>query len=157
MKDIKKNIIILLRISGTYTALRLVSALTLMPFIESHWEIQCVDFIPFLLELWFMFFGPYLVGFFSSYLIFISVLIAIGTDFAYASNISKGNKREIRITFYRTLITCLFGIFLVILAPFVVFPGRFNPVLLIAEGSFCFLFYGTIFTLLMINERKERL
>jgi hypothetical protein len=157
MKDIKKNIIILLRISGTYTVLRLVFSFTLMPFIESHCETRCVDFIPFFLEFWHMFFGIYLIGFFSSYLTFVSVCIAIGTDFAYASNISKGNKKEIRITFYRTLITCLFGILLVILASLATIPGKFNPVLSIVEGFFYFLFYGTIFTLLMINERKDRL
>ncbi len=157
MKDIKKNIIILLRISGTYTVLRLVSVFAMMPFIDSYREIQCVDFIPFFLEFWYMFFGIYLVGFYSSYIMFVSVCIAIGTDFAYAFNISKGNKKEIRITFYRTLITCLFGIFLLILAPFVAIPGKFNPILLIVEGSFYFLFYGILFTLLMIDERKERL
>ncbi len=155
MKNITKKIAILLRISGIYTILRVITALALMPLLYSHWEIQYVDVILFFLDISNTFFRNSLISFFVFYVFCMSVTLIIVADFAFASNKIIGHKAARRLATYRSLLTCLFGIFLIILGPLVSFPNRLNPLLFIIEGSFYFFFYGTIFTLLMINKRKE--
>jgi hypothetical protein len=156
MKNMTQNIATLLRISGIYTIFRLISMFALIPFIDSYRKTQCYDFFFLLSNLSTQFFKNYIVIYFVTYILFTTIPLIIVTDFVCATKIIQWNKKAKRIASYRSLVTCLFGIFLVILALFVAFPGKFNPVLLIIEGSFYFLFYGTIFTLLMINEREER-
>jgi len=87
---------------------------------------------------------------------YILLLFAAVIDYACVYYISKGNKTSYRIASYRSLITCLLGFLLFILGRFVFVPHYFTPWPLMIEGFIHFLFYGTLFSLLMMNKRKKR-
>ena len=159
MKDIKKNIIILLRISYIYIIYTILMIFFIGPPLGSYllappWARFTMFSIPRVSSCYPNCYSTYLYMKFVPFYVFL--LFAAVTDYVCVSYISKGIKTSYRIAYYRSLITCLLGFLLFILGRFVFIPPYFTPWPLMIEGFVYFLFYGTIFTLLMINERKER-
>jgi len=146
----KKLIQILLRISGIFTILRIITFFILLYFFDSYWLTRCVDFF-------FLFPDIFLLDIFlylQLFTFFMSMLTYI--DFYCASNLYKRYRVAYRVAAYRVLLTCLFGIFLVILGQFVLTLNNFDTKIIIIEGVFYTLFYGTILYLLMLSEKVER-
>ena len=154
MKDIKKNIIILLRISYIYIFYTILMIFLIGPVLGSYlFAPPWARFAMVSLALVSSFNRPFYL---LTVIPYFFLLLAAVTDYVCVSYISKGNKTSYRIAYYRSLITCLLGFLLFILGRFLLIPHYFTPWPLMIEGFIYFLFYGTIFTLLMINERKER-
>jgi len=153
MKDIKKNIIILLCISYIYIIYTILMIFFIGPPLGSYlFAPPWARFTMFSLPRVSSCYPPYCYMLLFPFYMFL--LFAAVIDYICVSYISKGNKIFYRIACYRSLITCLLGFLLFILGRFVFIPNYFTPLPLMIEGFTHFLFYGTIFTLLMINERN---
>jgi hypothetical protein len=90
--------------------------------------------------------------YFFALFMFTPVLTA--TDFLCAHYIDGKNKVANRIASYRSLVTCLLGLFSILVGLFFFRPLHFDTKKIVIEGSFYFLFYGTLLYLLMLSERK---
>jgi len=147
----KKSIKILLWISGIltlYTSISIFFGTSInLPHIVPYAIIMCFlcDDFPRSLNL---------LSFFTLFL-FTPVLTA--TDFICAYYIDKNNKTAERVAAYRSLITCLLGVFPILTGLLVFKPLNVTSKTTIIEGAFYFLFYGTLYSLLMISERRDKI
>ena len=91
--------------------------------------------------------------FLLSLFMFTPVLTA--ADLLCAHYIDKNNVAN-RIASFRSLITCLFGIFSILIRLYLFRPLNFSTMEIIIEGCFYFIFYGTLLYLLMASERKAK-
>jgi hypothetical protein len=82
--------------------------------------------------------------------------VAAAVDFLCAYYIDKGKNMSHRIASYRSLISCLFSVFPIFIGFLFFEPFHVAARKIIIEGFFYFFFYGTIFSLLMISERKAK-
>lgn len=89
--------------------------------------------------------------YFFTLFMFTPVLTA--TDFLCAHYIDKNNVAN-RIASYRSLFTCLLGVFSILVGMFLFRPLNFSTKKIIIEGFFYFIFYGTLLYLLMFSEKK---
>jgi len=143
---IQKYLTILLLISGTYVIYTLIASFLVIPLTDFYWLAYSIDFL---------FFASALASFELFFWILLIVFIVLAVfDFLCSYYIPKRNKKFKKVAFYRSLITCLFGIFLVILGIYVLVPHDLESTLVTVEGGFYFIFYGAILYLLMLSERR---
>ncbi len=95
----------------------------------------------------------------SSHLLYFLVLfmftpVLTATDFLCAHYVDGKNKVANRIASYRSLITCLLGVFSIFVGLFLFKPLHVAAKKIVVEGVFYLLFYGTLLLLLMLSERK---
>ncbi len=88
--------------------------------------------------------------------LFMFTPVLTATDFLCVHYIDGKNKVANRIASYRSLVTCLLGIFSILVGLFFFRPLHFDTKKIVIEGSFYFLFYGTLLYLLMLSERKAK-
>ena len=145
-----KSIKILLYISGTVTLLTFV-------YIFVGTRIGFNGIIP--LAVIFFFLSDtappslHLLYFFALFM-FTPVLTA--TDFLCAHYIDGENKVANRVASYRSLVTCLLGIFSILVGFFFLRPLNIGAKKIVIEGVFYLLFYGTLLFLLMFSERNSK-
>jgi hypothetical protein len=152
-----KSIRMLLLISGVYVIYTPFFIFQLIPYMEFSWLAPSAEFTFFYLGMAGSTGPPFdiLCGilFYVSSILFVGLAVV---DFLCAYYIYKGSKLFKRIASYRSLITCIFGICLIVIDKFVYVPLYITSWSLTTEGLIYFFFYGTIFSLLMMNEKKER-
>jgi len=113
--------------------------------------------VPYAVIMFFLFdFAPHSIYFLYFFILFMFTPVLAVTDFLCAYYIDKKPNITSRIASYRSLITCLFGVFPFFVGLFVFRPIHLQSKLTTIEGVFYFLFYGTLFYLLMLSERKNR-
>jgi len=88
--------------------------------------------------------------------LFMFTPVLSATDFLCAHYIDEKNKVANRVASYRSLITCLLGLFSISIGLFFFKPLQVDVKKIIIEGIFYFIFYGTLLSLLMISERKSK-
>jgi hypothetical protein len=86
--------------------------------------------------------------------LFMFTPVLTATDLLCAHYIDGKNKVANRVASYRSLVTCLLGVFSILVGLFFFRPLHFDTKKIVIEGSFYFLFYGTLLYLLMLSERK---
>ncbi len=96
------------------------------------------------------------LNFLSFFILFMFTPVLAATDFLCAYYIDKSTKVAHRVASYRALITCVFGIFPIIIGLLVFRPLHLISKTIFIEGIFYFIFYGTLLSLLMISERKPK-
>ncbi len=146
----KKSIKILLWISGTLTLYTSI-------FIFFGTSIKLPHIVPYAIIMCFLCDGfPRSLNLLSFFTLFLFTPVLTATDFLCAYYIDRNNKTAERIAAYRSLITCLLGVF-PILTGFLVFkPLNITSKTIIIEGAFYFLFYGTLYSILMISEKRTK-
>ena len=100
--------------------------------------------------------APPSLHFLYFFALFMFTPVLSATDFLCAHYIDEKNKVANRIASYRSLTTCLLGLFSILVGLFLFRPLYFDTKKVIIEGSFYFLFYGTLLYLLMSSERKAK-
>ncbi|MBN1695427.1 hypothetical protein JW879_08510 [candidate division WOR-3 bacterium] len=88
--------------------------------------------------------------------LFMFTPVLTATDFLCAHYMDESNKVANRIASYRSLVTCLLGIFSILVGLFFFRPLHFDTKKIVIEGLFYFVFYGTLLYLLMLSERKSK-
>jgi len=141
------SIIVLFCISGVYVIYTLVAVFFIIPLADFYWLAYSIDFLFFASAL-----SPFWL--FSWSLLIVLVGLAV-IDFLCSFYIFKGSKNFMKVAFYRSLVSCLIGIFLVIVGLYVLLPRDLQSILVITDGGFYFLYYGLIFFLLMIYDRRS--
>ena len=145
-----KSIKILLRISGVFTLLTFT-------YIFIGTRIGFSGIIPLAVIMFFLSdSAPPSLHFLYFFTLFMFTPVFAATDFLCAHYIDNKNKVANRIASYRSLVTCLLGIFSVLVGLFFFKPLHIDTKKIIIEGIFYFLFYGILLYLLMSSERKTK-
>ena len=145
-----KSIKILLCISGIVTLLTFI-------YIFIGTRIGFRTIIPLAVIIFFLSdTAPPSLHFLYFFALFMFTPVLTATDFLCAHYIDEKNKVANRIASYRSLITCLLGLFSILVGLFLFKPLHFDTKKVIVEGSFYFFFYGTLLYLLMSSERKAK-
>jgi hypothetical protein len=143
-----KSIKILLCISGIVTLLTFI-------YIFIGTRIGFRTIIPLAVIMYFLSdTAPPSLHFLYFFALFMFTPVLTATDFLCAHYIDEKNKVANRIASYRSLVTCLLGIFSILVGLFFFRPLHFDTKKIVLEGSFYFIFYGTLLYLLMLSERK---
>jgi hypothetical protein len=146
----KKSIKILLWISGVitlYTSVCIFFGTSInLPHIVPYAIIMC-----FLCDNF-----PRSLNFLSFFALFLFTPVLTATDFLCAYYIDRNFNIAGRVAAYRSLITCLLGIFPILTGFLVLKPLRVTSRAIIIEGAFYFVFYGTLFSLLMMREKRAK-
>jgi len=143
-----KSIKIFLYISGTVTLLMFI-------YIVIGTRIGFNGIIPLAVIMFFLSDSPPSFSHLLYFLVlFMFTPVLTATDFLCAHYIDEKNKVSNRIASYRSLVTCLLGIFSTLVGFFFFRPLNVDAKKIIIEGVFYFLFYGTLLLLLMLSERK---
>ncbi len=100
--------------------------------------------------------APPSLHFLYFFAIFMFTPVLTATDFLCAHYIDETNKVANRIASFRSLITCLLGIFSILVGLFLFRPMHFDTKKVVIEGFFYFFFYGILLYLLMSSERKSK-
>lgn len=145
-----KSIKILLYISGAVTLLTFV-------YIFVGTRIGFNGIIPLAVIIFFLSdSAPPSLHFLYFFALFMFTPVLTATDFLCAHYLDEENKVANRVASYRSLTTCLLGIFSILVGLFFFKPLNVNAQKIVIEGVFYFLFYGTLLFLLMLSERKAK-
>jgi len=145
-----KSIKILLCLSGIFTLLTFI-------YIFIGTRIGFNGIIPLAVIMFFLSdFAPPSLHFLYFFALFMFTPVLTATDFLCAHYIDDKNKVANRIASYRSLITCLLGVFSILVGLFFFRPMHFDTKKIVIEGCFYFFFYGTLLYLLMSSERKAK-
>lgn len=99
--------------------------------------------------------APPSLHFLYFFALFMFTPVLTATDLLCAHYIDKNNVSN-RVASYRSIITCLLGVFSILVGIFFFRPLNFSTKKIIIEGCFYFIFYGTLLYLLMASERKVK-
>lgn len=144
-----KSIKVLLYLSGTFTLLTFI-------YIFIGTRIGFNGIIPLAVILFFLSdSAPPSLHFLYFFALFMFTPVLTATDFLCAHYIDK-NKVAIRVASYRSLLTCLLGVFSLLLGLFFFKPLHLDTKKIVIEGGFYFIFYGALLYLLMRSERKDK-
>jgi len=145
-----KSIKILLYISGTITLLTFV-------YILVGSRIGFNGIIPLAVIIFFLSdSAPSLLHFLYFFALFMFTPVLTATDFLCAHYIDEKNKVANRVASYRSLVTCLLGVFSILIGCFLFKPLNVGAKKIAIEGVFYFLFYGILLLMLMLSERKSK-
>ena len=143
-----KSIKVLLCLSGIFTLLTFI-------YIFIGTRIGFNGIIPLAVVMFFLSdSAPPSLHFLYFIVLFMFTPVLTATDFLCAHYIDGKNKVANRIASYRSLVTCLLGIFSILVGLLFFRPLHFDTKKIFIEGCFYFLFYGTLLYLLMLSERK---
>jgi hypothetical protein len=145
-----KNIKILLYISGVITLL-IFTYILIGTRIGFNLIIPLAVMMVFLSDT-----APPSLRFLYFFGLFMFTPVLTATDFLCAHYIDGKNKVANRVASYRSLITCLLGIFSILVGLFFFRPMHFDTKKIVIEGFFYFFFYGILLYLLMASERKVK-
>jgi hypothetical protein len=145
-----KGIKILLYISGTVTLLTFI-------YIVVGTRIGFNGIIPLAIIMFFLSdSAPSSSHFLYFFALFMFTPVLTATDFLCAHYVDGKNKVANRIASYRSLITCLLGVFSIFVGLFLFKPLHVGAKKIVIEGVFYLLFYGTLLALLMLSQRKSK-
>lgn len=88
--------------------------------------------------------------------LFMFTPVLTAADFLCAHYIDGENTVANRVASYRALVTCLLGVFCILVGLFFFRPLHYDTKKIVIEGFFYFFFYGTLLYLLMASERKSK-
>ncbi len=146
-----KRITILFCISGIYIIYSLIALFFIIPVTEFYWLAPAENYF-------FFFVGLGLTNLSLGFLFYVFLSLFFGLsvlDFLCAFYIHRGSKKFKKVGFYRSLITYIASILLIIVGLFNIIEIDYYSKYIIVEGIICLVFYGSILYLLILNKRRS--